>query len=164
MHIFAPKRKMCTFCSKVLPGPLGPLCVRAKPGDYSRIRRCFFRILTEMEMLSKRNFISFISFRVHLARSHFPKKSMCPPLRTKPYYSKPKWRSRRPKSSQMRKSAQIHLFAQKPPFGSKSAFLVIFAFLSTFCIFGSKWPKKASRNRYSHKLLSRWAQKMIPER
>ena len=75
MHISAPKREKCTFCSKVLPGPLGPLWLRAKPGDYSRIRRCFFRILTEMQMLWNHNFTSFILLRNHLARLLFTKKA-----------------------------------------------------------------------------------------
>ena len=42
VHFFAPKRKMCTFCSKVLPGHLGPHLSRANPGEYSRIRRWIF--------------------------------------------------------------------------------------------------------------------------
>ena len=67
---------------------------------------------------------------------HFFKKSMFPPLRTKPYYSKPKWRSRRPKSPQMRKSAQFHflrknhLLAPKVRFGHFLHFWALFEFLA----------------------------------
>ncbi len=56
-------------------------------------------------------------------------------------------------------NANFHLFAPKSPFCSESVFWGHFYILSNFCTLGSKWPKKVSRNHYSHKLLSDWAHK-----
>ncbi len=159
MYLFAPKRKICYFCSKVFPGPLGPHLSRGKLEANSRIGRYILEILCWNPSLMENWFSIVPIFGNEFCNSFFVQKSIIPPLRTKPYYSKPKWRSRRVKSLKIRKM-QIstivhpsHIFAPKVPFG------VIFSFLSYFYTFGSKWPKKASRNHYSHKLLSHWAQK-----
>ena len=147
------------FCSKVLPGPLGPHLWRGKLEANSRIGRYIFEIFMLKSIFDgKLIFYHFYSWNwiLHL---FFVQKSIIPPLRTKRYYSKPKWRSRRHKSPKMRKTQLSIFLPQSHIFAPNVHFCFIFSFLSYFYTFGSKWPKKASRNHYSHKLLSHWAQK-----
>ena len=100
----------------MLPGPLGPLCVRANPGEYSRIRRWIFKYFCRKRKYCKVAFWHrFIFSRIELA-SAFLKKIIFPPLRTKPYYSKPKWSPRRPKSLKMRKRSELHILCDKSHF------------------------------------------------
>ena len=83
------------------------------------------------------NWFSIISiFENEFCNSFFVQKSIIPPLRTKRYYSKPKWRSRRHKSLKMRKTQlsiflpQSHILLQKCILGSFLAVWAIFTLLA----------------------------------
>jgi len=90
------------------------------------------------------NWFSIISiFENEFCNSFFVQKSIIPPLRTKRYYSKPKWRSRRHKSLKMRKNTTFHLFAPKSHSCSKSAFWSYFYLFELFLHFWLQMAQKS---------------------
>ena len=62
--------------------------------------------------------------------------------------------------TQNAKKCTFPYFGAKVIIWLKKCVFAIFCICSILCTFGSKWPQKASRNRYPHKLLRNWSQKM----
>ncbi len=118
----APKRKKCISGSKMLPGPLGPHLWRGKLEANSRIGRYIFEIFMLESIFDEKLIFYHFYFWKWILQFVFVQKIIIPPLRTKRYYSKPKWRSRRHKSLKMRKNTTFHLFTPKSHFCSRSAF------------------------------------------
>ena len=147
------------FCSKVLPGPLGPHLWRGKLEANSRIGRYIFEILCWNPSLMENWFSIIPIFENEFCNSFLFKKASFRHFARNVTIVSPNGGPGGTNHSKCEKTQlsiflpQSHIFAPKVHFG------VIFSFLSYFYTFGSKWPKKASRNHYSHKLLSHWAQK-----
>ena len=147
------------FCSKVLPGPLGPHLPRGKLEANSRIGRYIFEIFMLKIIFGGKLIFYHFDFRKWILQIVFVQKSIIPPLRTKPYYSKPKWRSRRLKSLKMPQNVHFHLFAPKSPFCSKSEFWVHFCILEHFLHFWLQMAKKGIKKP----LLPQAFERLVPK-
>ena len=114
--------------------PRASLTTRQSRRILKKRKVVFWSFASSNYFLLQTEFLSFLLLN-QFCKSYFVK-SMFPPLRTKPYYSKPKWRSRRPKSPQMRKIhnsiflRKSHLLAPKVRFWLFLHFWALFAFLA----------------------------------
>ena len=86
-----------------------------------------------------------------------------PPDRTKPYYSKPKWRLQRSKIAETQKMHYFSLLIPKPIFGARNHFLSIFSIFEHYCAFCSKWLKMASCGPMKHRPGAFWPQNWLSE-
>ena len=83
-----------------------------------------------------------------------------PPERTKPYYSKPKWRLQRSKIAKMQKMHFFALLSPKCTFGPEHHFLSILSILEHFCTFLLKMTKNGFTRAYETQAGSVLAKKL----
>ena len=154
MHFSAPKRKKTYLAPKCSLGPPGLSDYAPIPEKTQQSEGRFFRFLWWIHLWWKLNIYHF-DCRNLILQIVFVQKSIIPPLRTKPYYSKPKWRSRRLKSLKLQKKCKF------PPFCAKVAFLLQKCILGSFVHFWANFalwaPDRPKQHQETITPTSFWA-------